>query len=314
MLPIDMSVWVGRAGVGEEGKALRWYQKVTPYTDSAEPGIALLGFACDEGVRHSRGRIGARHGPKALRRALANLAWHQPSLVYDAGDIVCHEGDSLQHAQHQLANQVKILLDARQFPLILGGGHEAAYGSWRGLADAQPNKNIGIINFDAHFDLNESAEASSGTPFAQIAADCRANSRPFFYLCLGIAEPSNTALLFGRAKALGVNWRLDTAMNTWQLNESLAQMKDFIDRMDLIYLTIDLDVLPAAIMPAVSAPAARGVGMDVVETMISSLASSGKLALADIVELNPDFDIDNHGARLAARLCWTISRCLPCKR
>jgi formiminoglutamase len=76
-----------------------------------------------------------------------------------------------------------------------------------------------------------------------------------------------------------------------------------------VYLTIDLDVFPAAQMPGVSAPAAFGVSLENLWPLIAQvLINKHKLKLADLAELNPDFDIDSHSGRLAARLCWEIAR------
>lgn len=80
----DMSLWQGRIDSQEGADARRWHQWMRPYADDAEAASVLLGFASDEGVRRNQGRQGARHGPPALRRALANLAWHGEQAIYDA--------------------------------------------------------------------------------------------------------------------------------------------------------------------------------------------------------------------------------------
>lgn len=303
----DMQLWNGRVDTGEGDRARRWHQVVRPLDDGTLPGIALLGFACDEGVARNQGRIGAAEGPAVLRRALAGLAWHPTAPLADAGDVACTDGD-LAAAQQRLAEAVQQLVTAGHFPLVLGGGHETAYGTYSGLARACPESVIGIVNFDAHFDLRAAAVPTSGTPFAQIADDCAVRSQPFRYACLGVAEPSNTQALFDRARALDVRWRLDTEMVPWRLAETRSFLADFVASVDRVYLTIDLDVLPAAQMPAVSAPAGFGVELAVVETLVADLAASGKLAVADLVEFNPRFDQDSHGAKAAARLAWCITR------
>ncbi|MBV2180841.1 MAG: arginase family protein, partial [Castellaniella sp.] len=71
-------------------------------------------------------------------------------------------------------------------------------------------------------------------------------------------------------------------------------------------LTIDIDCLPASVAPGVSAPAAFGVPLPVVEAFARHLRASGKLRLAELAEMNPDFDIDGHTARVAARLAWGL--------
>lgn len=303
----DMKLWSGRIDAGEGELARRWHQLATPFVPGLPAGIGIVGFACDEGVRRNQGRIGAAAAPTVIRKALANLAWHQDRPLCDMGDVACGDGD-LDAAHLRLAAAVQQLATGGHFPLVLGGGHETAYGTWRGLAAAHPDKVIGIINFDAHFDIREAAEATSGTPFAQIAADCASAGRPFHYLCLGVAEPSNTQALFARAGQLGVQWLLDSALCEAGLTSARQAVQQFIDQVDIVYLTIDLDVLPASVMPAVSAPAAMGVALPVVEALVSSIAASGKLAAADLVELNPQFDIDSHGAKTAARLAWSITR------
>jgi formiminoglutamase len=80
-----------------------------------------------------------------------------------------------------------------------------------------------------------------------------------------------------------------------------------IAQYDRLYLTIDLDVLPAREMPAVSAPAALGVPLAILLRIVEPLCRSGKLQAVDLVEFNPQFDIDGQGARAAARLAWQIA-------
>lgn len=304
--PIDMSPWAGRED--PEADSLRWHQVIAPLQASAAPGVALVGFACDAGVARNQGRIGAAKGPRALRQALAPLAWHRHGPAYDAGDIACHGDDDMEAAQARLAERVAELLAHRHLPIVLGGGHEVAFGSWSGLArhldtGDGPAPRVGIINFDAHFDLRDPRHVrSSGTPFAQIAEACEARGWPFRYACLGVSRAANTRALFSRAQELGVLVREDHEITPARLDSLGEELDAFIGQCDLVYLTLDIDVLPACEAPGVSAPAAHGVPLALLEPLLSRIRDSGKLALIDLAELNPDFDIDKRTARAAARL------------
>ncbi len=306
----DRTLWQGRTD--PEPDSERWHQKIQPLAEGATPGCALLGFACDAGVARNQGRVGAAEGPAALRRALAPLAWHRQGPAYDAGDVRC-EGDAMEEAQQELADRLAPLLDEGHLPIVLGGGHEVAYASWSGLAqylaasDEQAPR-VGIINLDAHFDLrNPSYVRSSGTPFAQIANDCAQRGWPFQYACLGVSRAANTRVLFQRAAQLNVMVREDREFDATRLTALLQDVKTFADHCDHLYLTIDLDVLPAAEAPGVSAPAARGVSLALIEPLIETIRDSGKLRLADLAELNPGRDIDGRTARAAARLVHLLT-------
>lgn len=301
--------WQGRIDAEEGPAALRWHQTVRPHAPgAAPPGVALLGFACDEGVRRNQGRPGAVEGPRTLRQALAGLAWHGGDLpLWDAGDVACAEGD-LEAAQERLAAAVRALVAEGHLPIVLGGGHETAWGGFLGLATARPGRRIGILNIDAHLDLRRGTRASSGTPFAQMAAFCGGAGMPFRYFCIGVAEPANTAALFDTARRLGVRHRLDEAVTEASLPAIAAEIGAFAAEVDALHLSLDLDALPACVMPAVSAPAARGLALAHVEALIEAARATGKLALADVVELNPRHDPDGRGARTAARLVWRLAK------
>jgi formiminoglutamase len=226
--------------------------------------------------------------------------------VYDAGNVVC-EGDHLEAAQTELGHQVDELLAARQFPIVLGGGHELSFGVWQGLAAYASRQDktpvIGILSLDAQLHLHASPQAHCGTPFRQIADECAARGWPFRYACLGVAEPANTVSLFERAHQLGVTWLTDKALRQWQP----ATLHRFIDESDWLYLSIDLEVLPAAVAPGVSEPAAYGVELAVVEAIADQVRESGKLKVAEIAGLNPRHDVDGQTARVAARLVYQLT-------
>lgn len=315
----DMQQWQGRVDAAEGELGKRWHQVVRPFEQAGNGrdvgrGIGLIGFACDAGVARNHGRTGAESGPAALRAMLANMPVRRCKSIADAGDIACEPAggnDGLEQAQEALSAVVADVLASGMLPIALGGGHEIAFGSFGGLArhlaPREKKPRIGIINLDAHFDLRMDERATSGTPFRQIAEDCQARGWDFNYCCLGVSVFSNTEALFRRAEALGVRWRLDEDMGIMQLDKTLASVSSFLDGVDHVYLTTCLDVLPAAVAPGVSAPAARGVPLDVIEPVIDTVAASGKLRLADVAELNPARDIDNRTACVAARLVARIA-------
>jgi len=305
----DIRPWTGRIDPADGPAALRWHQIVQKRGAQAAP-VALLGFACDAGVARNRGRIGAAEGPSALRRALANVAAPHPGPVDDLGDIHC-EGDALEAAQEAFAAAAAAALSDGSLVIGMGGGHEIAWASYRALSDlldySGSHDPIGVINFDAHFDLRGDERANSGTPFRQILEHGRARGRETGYCCLGISRYSNTVALFERARSLGVSWVEDLEMRADRVSEIERDLQVFVSRYPRLYLTVCLDVLPASVAPAVSAPAALGVDPALVDRLVETVVASGRVAIADVAELSPNFDIDDRTARIAARFVAHIA-------
>lgn len=339
----DMTRWTGRAEPFETDRARYWYQLAQPYE---QQHIGLVGFACDQGVRRNQGRVGARTAPPLIRQAFATLPviaqlqqrfdGQLSMLLGDAGDIHCHDDNdfvphALEQAQAAYADKISHVIEQGGLPIGLGGGHAIAYGSflglWQTLAkadDVHDNKDrnnsaqkdtlsvkampvIGIINFDAHLDIRQSDVATSGTPFRQIAEYLDGNGQPFNYCCIGVSRFSNTAALFDRAEQLDVHIISDEDCHHQTWDVLAQQIDDFINKVDVLYLTIDMDCLPSSVVPGVSAPAAYGIELSFVERVVKLIMASGKVKVADIAEINPTFDVDNRSCKVAARLLATIS-------
>lgn len=306
---MNRTLWAGRQDVDGAGDTRRLHQIVLPFDDTSQGGATLIGFACDEGVRRNHGRVGAAHGPDAIRRMLAGLPAHDIERLFDAGNIACDD-EQLEQAQQRLADRVQQVLARHAFPLILGGGHEVAYGTFLGIARhldrALQNGHLLIINFDAHFDLREAEQASSGTPFKQIAQWCHQAGIAFRYLCYGISRLGNTPALFRRAEELGVRFKLDSDIAFADIADLERELQEQLAASTYVYLTIDLDVFPAEKAPGVSAPAAYGVPLEKVERLMQVAKGSGKLIAADIAECNPSYDRDGLTAKVAARLAHAL--------
>ena len=295
--------WQGRHD--GEGEAHQRIHHIMNKTQHAE--FALIGFSSDEGVKRNKGRVGAADAPDAIRNQLANLPIHRPVSIVDLGTVTC-EYDNLEQAQTELAEQVATSLQNGLKPIVLGGGHEVAFGSFSGLFQYvqahAPDKKIGIINFDAHFDLREAEHATSGTPFLQAARLSEQHQKQFNYLCIGVANHANTKVLFDTADALNCSYLRDHEVNIFNLNNVLAAVDAFIEKVDCLYVTIDLDVFAAAVAPGVSAPAVKGIDLATFEAIFKHIQETGKIKLLDIAECNPKFDLDNRTAKLAAYIVY----------
>ena len=273
--------------------------------DEGTSNVGILGYACDEGVRRNSGRPGAVKGPDAIRKAIARLPNHLPDNCHliDFGNILCEDGD-MEASQAALANQISRLLDDDVFCAVLGGGHDVAYGHYKGIREhLGPEAKLGIINFDAHFDLRSNDSGNnSGTPFYQVGTESKNEGLPFSYLCLGIRRDANDRALYDTCSVLGVNYIDMERFRIGELEQINRELDYFIKDLDAIYVTIDLDGFSSAYAPGVSAPSPLGFAPDIVLECLKTIIHSKKLVALDIAEMNPEFDRDEQTARLAAGL------------
>lgn len=305
-----MNLWKGR--INPDPSDLLLFQLIHPldmshdlFTKDTDNHTAILGFASDEGVRRNLGRLGARKAPEMIRKVCAGLAVHfdkNQMSVYDAGNILC-TGQKLEAAQRHLAEKVLDLLHQGIQPLILGGGHETSFGHYMGLRNfVSKDKTIGIINFDAHFDVRSYERgAHSGSPFRQIAE----MDATFHYLPIGIRPESNIASLMQFMYDHGQSF-IQLGEVHGQFEEVRRQIEEFCESVDFVYLTIDMDCFPAAYAPGVSASAPDGILPYHAVEMIRCIRASKKLLSSDIVETNPEYDIDNRTIKLAAELMFHL--------
>lgn len=295
-------IWQGRLD-GDELLYHRIFQRVkeeNDYDNISTKDFVLHGFAVDEGVRRNKGRQGAKDAPDVIRKNMSNFPVILPDFsLLDFGNITCEEGN-LENTQNELAKNVsKVLLKGGK-SLVLGGGHEVTFGHYRGVKTAFPEQKIGIINFDAHFDNRqpENGVGSSGTGFWQIAQEGEINS-----LHIGIQRNSNTLKLFDTAHQFGMKYILADELFFENLPSVYERVNELVDSVDVLYMTVCMDVFNASIAPGVSASAYNGIFADAAFMhLYKHILRNEKLVALDIAEVNPHFDIQDRTARLAASL------------
>jgi formiminoglutamase len=292
-----------------------WHQAIQPVAnlklrEDSIKKIGILGYSGEEGVIRNQGRTGTIEGPSAIRKMLGSVALHLPENlpILDYGDVFTLDQD-MESSHEVISKTTYDLLKTNHFPVLLGGGHDMAYAHGKGVLKhvKEKGEKLGIINLDAHFDLRPpiKGKGHSGSPFYQLAEE---NPADFNYLALGIQRAANPKSLFEAAEKFKARYIVmeDFRLHNWEYIEE--QIIWFIDSVNKIYLTIDLDGFSSAFAPGVSAPSPMGFNPQIAFKVFELIVKSKKLISLDVVELNPQFDQDNATARLAARSIEYIVR------
>ena len=289
-------------------------QVIVPWSNKPnqlQPNRAvLLGFPVDEGVKRNGGRVGAAGGPDAIRACLFRLTPGDASTGQDVRELPpldlgnLHPLLTLEESQAALGSIIGTILEAGAVPIVMGGGHELAFGHYLGYCAA--GKQPSIINLDAHLDVRPTIDGmgTSGTSFRQAMDHPTLPLQPGRYACLGI-QPHQTSL---------DHWnfcrqRYDLLVTA---EEMRTGCKDSFERTcsslgrfgEPIYLSIDADVASQADVPGVSAPNAAGLTGHELLACARRAGCNPRVSSLDLVELNPLYDIDQRSARWAATMVW----------
>ncbi len=212
--------------------------------------------------------------------------------VGDAGDIHMHTTDiSLSHERIQASTKFLCLRNQSARTCMIGGDHSTTACAVRGIKEAFPKETIGILQLDTHLDVRDPKEfgPANGTPIRQLVegnivfGENIINIGPHGYY--------NAKPLIEFAKKHHINIiPLKAARKKGVVTSVLHSLQKLANRVDRIYVTIDLDVLDISVAPGV--PASTPGGMST-EELFDSLLEIGKhpaVQHIDFVCLDPSRD------------------------
>ncbi len=250
--------------------------------------VTLLGFSWDASSSYARGPALA---PNIIRSLLFNEASSPYSLSgVDISDAIAAYDFAELPAEAEVSrtaitDRVAKVVGEQNKPLSYGGDHSVTYPILRAMKEAHGALNI--LHIDAHPDLYEEFEGdrySHACPFARAIEDGCVNN----LVQVGIRSASPAQRVFGK--------KHDVVMLGAEEVDSIPYDKLIAP----LYVSIDLDGIDPAFAPGVSHPEPGGLTVREVLSMLSTLPASP--VGADIVEYNPERDINLMTAHVAARL------------
>ncbi len=266
----------------------------------------IFGIPEDIGVLANYGRPGAASAWESAMKSIANIQHNKfckgnQILVLGQLDVA----KDMQEASHldfnnieqrsqlsqlvskidkEVAHIICTIIKAGKTPIIIGGGHNNAYGNIKGAALAKGNP-INAINFDAHSDFRILEGRHSGNGFSYAFNEGFLNR----YFIFGLHENYTSKNVLDTIKDM----KDQILFNTYdsikirkekKFDEQLKKALTFIQD-DFYGIEIDLDALPNI---ASSAMTPTGFSIEEVRQFVSFFGKNKNAAYLHICEGAPD--------------------------
>lgn len=182
--------------------------------------------------------------------------------------------------------------------LVLAGDDTAAIGLVSGLQDAHGlAASIGLVWIDAHADFNTPETTVSGILAGMPVAILAGLAGPIWREAaqLQATIPTDRILIAGAREIeekedvllRSTNVRVVTTDEMKGVNVFENALDRLADRVDMLIVNVDLDVLDPTLVPSASTPSPDGLSIKQVARMLKYAIATGKTALIAITSLNP---------------------------
>ena len=289
--------------------------------------VSVIGVAIDLGA----GTPGVSLGPAAIRYAgiverLENIGYD----VEDRGDIVAIkpaspivEGTNLKNLDEvarvntELCNTVDSVMRDGRFPLVLGGDHSIAIGTIAGVL--QHKKNLGVIWFDAHGDINTAETSPSGNIHGMPVAvalglgherltsiggiDKKLNTKNIVFIGCRDLDSGERRILKDLGITVFTMHEIDRLGMTEVVNRAIAIASDGTDG---IHVSFDLDSMDPVFVQGTGTRVPGGMTYRESHLSLEMIALTEKVVSAEFVEVNPIIDNKNQTAKTAVALIGSL--------
>lgn len=303
----------GEVKFGEKMLTVPKDSDVNSFLRESEAKFVLFGIPEDIGVRANFGRPGAASAWESAIKSIANIQHNRfckGSQILVLGHLnVTEEMESVanldfnnmeerlelskavEKIDKEVSHIVSTIVKAGKIPIIIGGGHNNAYGNIKGTALAK-GKAINAINFDAHSDFRILEGRHSGNGFSYAFEEGFLKK----YFVFGLHESYTSKSVLHEIKKIEDRVRINTYDEI-----NIRKEKDFWHEMDKAYtfiksdfygVEIDLDSIPN--IPS-SAMTLSGFSVEQLRQFINFFGQNENAAYLHICEGAPDLGDDkNH--------------------
>ena len=232
--------------------------------------IVICGFPVD---KTSSFLPGTRFGPMYIRYCSENIEFYSPYQKRDLQALRICDLDDLIFKTSNWSNEIKKffeqIFDKKKKFIFLGGEHTISFPVIEVLRNKY--KKFSVIHFDAHADLRDEYLGEKL---------CHAT------VMRRVAEIVSLKNVYQFGIRSGTEKEFRVARNLYKF-DVYKPLRRVINRIpDPLYISIDVDVLDPAALPAVSTPAPGGISFQEMVDSIMLLKNRDIIAV-DIVEYNP---------------------------
>jgi agmatinase len=177
----------------------------------------------------------------------------------------------------RIENAVAAELGAGRLPAVIGGEHTVTLGALRALVK-QRGPDFTVLVLDAHLDLRNEYD---GTPLSHACVMRRALDLGLKVRHMGSRSCSSEEIEFVRETGLEPVWARQAHEDPDWLQKSLHDLEG------PVYISLDVDGLDPAYMPATGTPEPGGLSWNQVTDWLAAACKGREVVGLDIVELAP---------------------------
>jgi agmatinase len=235
-------------------------------------------------------RTGARFGPSAIRQASQNIETYSFRSGIDVEDLPLHDlGDlhvstSPKKTVDMLKLVVEDILAAGKMPVAIGGEHTITLGILKGLGAKA--RETALVSFDAHLDVRKEflGLTLSHTTFMRVINE---EVKPAKIVEVGTRAVCKEELAY--AKEAGIDFFTSQLIRKEGAVQIIQRLKEELAPYERLYLTVDMDVLDPAFVPAVQNPEPEGLETHMLLDILCALCDKRVVGF-DVVEIAPVYD------------------------
>jgi formiminoglutamase len=243
--------------------------------------------------------------PEAIRKALERYSTNDPEggidvrslSVSDLGDLDL-TGSPPEETLAPLSEAVRSAVAGADVLALLGGDNSITRPGCHGAADSLDR--LGLLTLDAHHDLRDlGGGLSNGNPVRALLKDGLPGAN---IVQVGIAPFANSPAYAEIARDASITLVTLENVRARGIDAAVREALDYLaDRVDMMYVDLDIDVLDRAFAPG--APGSRPGGLTPLELFHGAkvCGEHPKVKVIDVVEVDPVMDIADATVLGAAR-------------
>lgn len=313
----------GEVKLGEKILTIPEGEDCFEFIEKCDAQFVIFGIPEDIGVQANYGRKGTAVAFESALKNLVNLQHNKfckgSSIVILGSLQVAHfmkEAENLQVTvkedrkrlyeivgliDKEVSHIVHQIVSSKKIPIIIGGGHNNAYGNIKGLALAK-GKPVNAINFDAHTDFRMLEGRHSGNGFSYAFEDGFLKN----YFVFGLHESYVSKSVFLQLKSLSERVKYVTYEDIAVRNEknfatSMTQALQFIKE-DAYGIELDLDAITGVYASAMTI---SGFSAEQARQFVHFFGTCKNASYLHICEGAPSLDLTNN-SHLTGKLIATI--------